>query len=112
MGRREVGEAPDRRAPPVGVRVREGEVEWAGGGCWVGSGSCGPAEKKEKGDGVGCWAGKKDGDGLVLFFFLFFFNLLLIKSFQVFKNYFKTFDSHNQTKAHAFNMMHKHLGIF
>jgi hypothetical protein len=36
-GRHEVGEAPDMRAPPVGERVREGEVEWASGGCWAGS---------------------------------------------------------------------------
>jgi hypothetical protein len=75
-GRREVGEAPDRRTPPVGERMREGEVEWAGGGCWAGSGSCGPAAGKKKGDGVGCWAGKKDREGLVLFLFFFSFSTL------------------------------------
>jgi hypothetical protein len=30
VGRLEVREAHDRRAPPVGERKREGEVEWAG----------------------------------------------------------------------------------
>jgi hypothetical protein len=37
MGRREVGEAPDRRAPPVSRRVREVEVEWVGLDYWAGS---------------------------------------------------------------------------
>jgi hypothetical protein len=50
------------------------------------------AGKKEKGNGVGCWAGKKGKEGLgFVFFSLFFFNPLLIESFQVFKNYFKNF---------------------
>jgi hypothetical protein len=31
--------------------------------------------KKEKGDGVGCWAGKKDREGLALFFFFSFSTL-------------------------------------
>jgi hypothetical protein len=52
-----------------------------------------------------------DGVGLVLFFsFSFLFNPLLQKN--LFKFSKKTFKPHNQTKAHAFNMMHNHLGIF
>jgi hypothetical protein len=60
-GRREVGEAPDRRAPPVGERVREGEVEWAGGGCWVEIGSCGPAAGKKRKGGWGGLLSWKEG---------------------------------------------------
>jgi hypothetical protein len=65
-------------------------VEWAGGGCWAGSGSCGPAAgKKEKGDGVGCWAGKKDRKGLVLFlFFSFLFQPFTHKIFSGFQKLF------------------------
>jgi hypothetical protein len=52
----EVGEAPLRRAPPVGERVREGEgegeLEWVGGGCWAGIevvGRCGNKRKRKLG---------------------------------------------------------------
>jgi hypothetical protein len=58
--------------------------------------------------GWAVWAGWRDGEGLVLFFFIFF-TTFTQKSFQVF---LKTFKPHNQTKSHAFNMMHNHLGIF
>jgi hypothetical protein len=40
--------------------------------------------KKEKGDGVGCWAGKKHREGLALFFSFLFqpFTHKIFSSFQ------------------------------
>jgi hypothetical protein len=48
------------------------------------------------------------------FFFSFFFNSFLSFPFQTFtqnslKIFKPTFKPHNQSKAHAFNMMHNHL---
>jgi hypothetical protein len=44
---------------------------------------------KEKGDGVGCWAGKKDREGLVLFlFFSFLFQPFTHKIFSGFQKLF------------------------
>jgi hypothetical protein len=62
--------------------------------------------KKRKGGGEGRWAAGRQREGERV---LFFFNPLLKILFMFSK---KTFKPHNQTKAHAFNMMHKHLGIF
>jgi hypothetical protein len=63
----------------------------------------------------GKMGGLKEGNGvwvlffLLLFSFYFLFNPLLKNLFKFSK---KNFKPHNQTKAHAFNMMHNHLGIF
>jgi hypothetical protein len=65
------------------------------------------AGQKEKGwNGL---AGLNEGIGFGFIFFSSIFNPLLKNLFKFFK---KTFKLHNQTKVHAFNMMHKHLGIF
>jgi hypothetical protein len=63
--------------------------------------------------GLGRWAGLDGGMG-DLFGFLFFFNFFSLISFSNFtqnslKIFKPTFKPHNQSKAHAFNMMHNHL---
>jgi hypothetical protein len=63
---------------------------------------CGLEEKKEVGGGRG-----REG-----FVFFLFFNPLLIKSFQVFKNYKKTFKPHNQNKSPCIQHDAQTLGYF
>jgi hypothetical protein len=64
---------------------------------------------KRKGMGWACWARMKKRRVWFFFSFSFLFNPLL-KNLSSFSK--KLFKPHNQTKAHAFNMMHKHLYIF
>jgi hypothetical protein len=101
-GALEVEEDPDR-GPHLSA-ARGGGRELVG---WRG----------EVGRLLGCagWAGL---GLLVCFFFLsffsFFFQFFSLISFQIFtQSLFKifklTFKPHNQSKAHAFNMMHNHL---
>jgi hypothetical protein len=127
VGRLEVGETPDRWAPPVGDRVREREG-WSGPADKMGQRSImglggkerkrvdrGEKEKRREG-----WAGPAVGKGLDRFcfvFFLFFKSFLTHfkfksshKVFQLFHKYFKTFKTTPQPKLMHFNMMHKHLG--
>jgi hypothetical protein len=76
----------------------------------------GPRKEKEKGKNGSAlgWVERrrerKRGFG---FFFLFSFQPFTQKNlFKFSKIILKTFKPQNQTKAHAFNMMHKHLGVF
>jgi hypothetical protein len=81
--------------------MREGEVEWAGGGCWAGIEVVGRCEKKKKqgeeeevGRGgkmgqAGPWGKRKkrkEGEkrGFDLYFFSFSFSTLLKQNFQTF----------------------------
>jgi hypothetical protein len=98
---------------------RAGGVRWAG--CCLGRaenrrkgglGLVGRAGEKEK---MG-WAVRVEWVRVSFVFFSFFFNSFSLISFQTFtQSLFKifklTFKPHNQSKAHAFNMMHNHLVI-
>jgi hypothetical protein len=97
---------------------RAGGLRWAGWllGCAKikdGLGLVGRAGEKER---MG-WAVRVEWvrvSFVVFFFFFFFFQFLSLISFQTFtQNLFKvfkpTFKPHNQSKTHAFNMMHNHL---
>jgi hypothetical protein len=57
VGRLEVGDAPDRRAPPVGDRVRDWRGCWASGCSWAGRKEGRRLKKKRKGR----WAAKEFG---------------------------------------------------
>jgi hypothetical protein len=60
--------------PHLSASAREKrEVEWAGGGCWAGSRSCGPAAgKKEK--RMGGLLGWKEGKEVWILFIFFSFS--------------------------------------
>jgi hypothetical protein len=89
MGAPEVGDDPDRWAPPVGERERDERVRWAGGLSWAGEISWVAAEK-EKTEELGRGE-EKEGEGLewalghmgmgfgvwVCFFLFFFFKSFL-----------------------------------
>jgi hypothetical protein len=83
-GAPEVGDDPDRWAPPVGECVREGEGRWAGRCGWAGKVGW-AAGRRKKGSGP-------DGEG-VWFCFLFFSNPFI----QLFKTFL------NQTLLHLFH---------
>jgi hypothetical protein len=63
---------------------------------------------------VAGWKKRKKwgGRGREGFVFFLFFNPLLIKSFQVFKNYKKTFKPHNQNKSPCIQHDAQTLGYF
>jgi hypothetical protein len=66
-------------------------------------------EKRKRG-GRGClglMVGMGEGLVFFIFFSFYFFSTFLLKIFSSFSK--RTFKPHNQTKAHAFNMMHNHL---
>jgi hypothetical protein len=92
LGRPKVEERPDRWAPPVSWRER-GRREVGQRRLLGRFKSCGQLrEKKKRGMGWAAGLERRERRVWVLFFFsLFFFNPLLIESFQVFKNYFKNF---------------------
>jgi hypothetical protein len=106
----EVGDDPDRWAPPVsGVRVR-GELAGrlgVSGPRWFGP----RGGKKEKKDRWARWAGKRVG--LFVCFFSFFSIPFLSFSFQTLtQNLFKIFKQifdHTTNQNPCIHMMHKHL---
>jgi cellulose synthase/poly-beta-1,6-N-acetylglucosamine synthase-like glycosyltransferase len=94
--RRKVGDAPDRWAPPVGERVREGgEVGWrcllGREGRWAGGLLQMRAEKNKKKKERSLAAGGREGRECLIFFFFFqilfksFSNLFKFKSFTSFQ---------------------------
>jgi hypothetical protein len=112
LGRPKVEERPDRWAPPVSWRER-GRREVGQRRLLGRFKSCGQLrEKKKRGMGWAAGLERRERRVWVLFFSLFSFSTLYSYNlFKFSKIILKTFKPHNHTKAHAFNMMHKHLGI-
>jgi hypothetical protein len=71
MGAPEVGDDPDRWAPPVGECVREGRERWAGGLSWAGRVWWADWREEKKGEELGRGPdGERKGVwGLFFFFF-------------------------------------------
>jgi hypothetical protein len=85
MGAPEVGDDPDRWAPPVGECVREGRERWAGGLSWAGRVWWADWREEKKGEELGRGP---DGERKGVWGLFFSFFQILFK--QLFKPLFKS----------------------